>query len=279
MLIEWKGLGYYRRARSLLAAAKQINSEFGGEIPLDFEKLTSIKGIGPYTASALLSIGADKKALAVDANLERVLSRYYGIKTNKGPKLQKELQSQFERGEIASDIDKFGARALNEALMDLGRSICKARSAACEICPLQKKCIARMQGAALEYPIAKVESKTDAQKGLSLSLLRVVVEKEGKLLAFKKNEKEWLSFQYEIPTFILNSEDETLDQYPKIDMEHLLFLPSFRTGITKYKIDNYVLYMDYKEFEKSFKISKRMDWLSDRTKLSTSSQKTLKALE
>lgn len=286
MLIEWKGLGYYRRARSLLGAVNEVCDKFAGEIPLDFDQLLSIKGIGPYTASAILAIGADIPALAVDANLERVLSRFYGIDIQKGPKLQSEISNQFRAGSICTDIEKFGARDFNEALMDLGRSICKARSAACEICPLSLDCMAFKSGSPLNYPKPPVEKSDRARasvksnSGIPLELLRVIVEENGKLLAYKKDDSEWLSNQYEIPTFIIDTEDEKLSQYPHITPEHesLRLLPSFRTGITKYKIDNYVIHMSFNEFKKHLVFNKKYVWIEDRNHISTSSQKALKLL-
>ena len=110
IIVEWKGLGYYRRARNLLKIAKMIDSKFQGEIPTNYDTLITIDGIGPYTANALIAMGTNQPALALDANLERVLSRYYGIKEYKGQKLQMELQKQFEFGKIASEINQFGAR-------------------------------------------------------------------------------------------------------------------------------------------------------------------------
>lgn len=277
MLVEWKGLGYYRRARSLLGAAKEIQNKFKGEIPLDYNLLTSIKGIGPYTANALIAIGADKPALAVDANLERVLSRLYGLKTFKGPKLQSEILNLFEQGEICQKIDEFGARDFNEALMDLGRSICKARSAACEICPLAKECQALKSGDPISFP--KTKQDTDNKKaGIPLELLRVIVEEKGKLLAYKKSSTEWLSGQFEIPTFVLDTEDKTLNQYPSIDKGDLKLLPSFRTGITKYKIDNFVVHMSFEEFKSNFKNFEDYNWLENLEHISTASLKALKLI-
>ncbi len=98
MLRAWKGLGYYRRAKNLRKAALDVLEFFEGQIPLTLEELKSIKGIGDYMANALLAIGEDQPALALDANLERVLSRLYGIKTPKGPLLHKKLQELFLKG-------------------------------------------------------------------------------------------------------------------------------------------------------------------------------------
>ena len=150
--IAWKGLGYYRRARNLRKAAVSIMEDFQGEIPLDFETLKKIPGIGEYTASALISIGGDQRALAIDANLERVLSRFYGISVEKGPKLQKELKKLFDQGQIFQNIEKFSWRELNESLMDLGRVYCQANRTHCSLCPLSEDCAVAYKDP-LAYPI------------------------------------------------------------------------------------------------------------------------------
>jgi A/G-specific adenine glycosylase len=277
IVTDWSGLGYYRRARNLLKAAKAIQNNFNGVIPIHFEQLISIGGIGPYTANALIAIGADKKALCVDANLERVLARYYGLQVVKGPKLQKEIYQLFESGKISSEIEAVGARIYNESLMDLGRSICKARSASCEICPIAKDCQALKSGSPLSFPLKAVEVKK--QKPLDLKLLRLIVEKDKKYLVYKKSSHQWLSGQYEIPTFILESEDENLIQYKKLpNCEVLLNLPSFVTGITKYKISNYVLYANLNDLKTLGLNESDFVWKSSQVNLSTASMKALKLL-
>lgn len=273
MLIDWKGLGYYRRARNLLNAAKEIKEKFGGKIPLNFNQLTSIKGIGEYTANAIISIGANQRAIALDANLERVLARYYGIEVVKGPKLLKEIYSLFSNKQICLEIEDIGARAFNEALMDLGRSICKARKADCLLCPLKTSCKARMSGKQNDIPVVLGEQKK--VESFELHLLRVIVRKDERILAYKKDSDEWLSGQYEIPTFILSSDDLSLKQYPWLkDQEELFFLPSFKTGITKYKINNYVLIASELELKKIS--NKNFEWVDVGNKnFSTSTYKSL----
>jgi len=276
VLIEWKGLGYYRRAKNLLKAAKEIENSFGGSIPLNFDQLKSINGIGDYTANALLSIGEDIRALSVDANLERVLSRIYGIKEVKGSKLHKEIYAKFAAKEICNEIEDIGARVYNEALMDLGRSICQARKAACEICPLKQNCYAFKNQMQAELPTILGEKKTT--KYYDLVLLRVICLKENKLLAYRKEKNEWLSGQYEIPTLTMFSEDEGLKQYPNFTgPKHIKFLPEFKTSITKYRIVNKVIYVDEKDL-KLLKIKMSdFEWmpLGEKTNLSTASFKSL----
>ena len=84
----------------------------------------------------------NKKAIAVDANLERVLARFYGIKAEKGEKLKKELQHLFSDGKILNNVSE-NYRGLNEAFMDLGREVCQARNAFCDLCPISRECIAK----------------------------------------------------------------------------------------------------------------------------------------
>lgn len=235
LLIAWKGLGYYQRAKNLKKAAEYIRDELNGNFPEGACDLQKIPGIGPYTSSALVSIGMNQKALAVDANLERVLARYYGIKTYKGPKLKEELQDKFENNEIL-DVNISSWRDFNEAVMDLGREICQSRRADCLLCPIQKKCVARKMGNPLSIPVASPKVKKEKH---DLDLIRLVSIRRGKLAVVKKQRGEWLAGQYELPTYILNSTDKALKQYPKINIPIYNELSFLKTGITKYKIRNF----------------------------------------
>ncbi|MBC7426980.1 MAG: A/G-specific adenine glycosylase [Bacteriovorax sp.] len=277
--ISWKGLGYYRRARSLRSVAIQVVEEFEGKIPTNLNDLLKLKGIGPYTANAIVSIGADKKALAVDANLERVLSRFYGVDVEKGPKLQKKLWNDFEHKKIMAEMDGMSARALNEAMMDLGRIVCQSRKASCTLCPLKPGCKAFQSGDPLQFP---VESKNKISENLFIKLLRVVVTNKKKILVYQKSAKEWLAGQWELPTFVLETNDQKLKQYPTIKIkQNFEKLPYLKTGITKYDIHNYILEMSLEEFEK---LTKRIDvdyiFKTNDMKLnmSTATQKVFKTL-
>ena len=280
--IAWKGLGYYRRARNLRKAAIGIVEDFQGKIPLDFEKLKTIPGIGEYTASALLSIGANKKALAIDANLERVLSRVYRIPAEKGPKLQRELKKLFEQGELFKGESALNWRNLNESLMDLGRVYCQANKVDCISCPLSKDCAVSNDNP-LVYP--KKLKKDQKRESIELELLRVLVKKDNLFLTYKKSENEWLSGQKEFPTFILKTRDKSLSQYPywngQVNLD-LGSLKKFKTGITKYKITNYVLEISEEKWKKSFSYGRRRLFFvnpdSKDENLSTSSTKAVLAL-
>lgn len=265
LLISWKGLGYYRRARNLKKACETICREFKGEIPLHYETLIKIPGIGDYTANALIGIGADLPALAIDANLERVLARLFGLKEKKGPKLIKKIK---EENLLRDELKVHGGRAINEALMDLGRNFCQARKTNCDLCPLKTRCYALKHQAVAELPFQENIQKEKH----TLTLLRVLLKKGEDYLVYKKKENEWLSGQYEIPTFILQTSDTYLKQYPTLE-GNFSFLPEFKSAITKYSISNKVLWVNENEFRQlGLKIS---DYEWGRKNLSTSSMKAI----
>ncbi len=266
ILISWKGLGYYRRARNLKKACEYICEVHDGDIPLHYETLIKIPGIGDYTANALLAIGADQSALALDANLERVISRLFGFKEIKGPKLQAKIQL---RKPLDLELEEFGGRAINEALMDLGRNYCQARKTNCDLCPLKGRCFALKNNMVEDLPNVKKMIKEKH----TLTLLRVLIQKDDNFLVYKKNEKQWLSGQYEVPTFILETSDNSLKQYPHLSGDFSL-LPEFKTAITKYTITNKVLWVNEKDL-KSLKINLN-GFIWGHTNLSTASMKAIK---
>jgi A/G-specific adenine glycosylase len=275
VLVAWKGLGYYRRAKNLRKIAQAIASDFKGVFPKDMETLQAIPGIGPYTASALLSIGMNRRALAVDANLERVIARLLGLKIEKGPKLQKEIYSLFENKQIFNSKE-LSPRDLNEALMDLGRTYCQARKTSCDLCFLRAECKAFQDGTPLKYPL---DQKNKSKSEHEVHLLRCYIVKNEKLLVYKKSETEWLSGQYEVPSFVFKTSDKKFMQYPGLKAEAgFSELKVFKTGITKYKIQNYVIRSN-ETFLKSKKFERKLEWKSLQDPKSNFSTATLKGLK
>jgi len=279
--IAWKGLGYYRRARNLRKAAINIVDDFDGKIPLNLSQLKTIPGIGEYTAQAILGIGGNKRALAVDANLERVLSRLFCIEEEKGLKLQKRLRSLFEDNKILKNAEALGYRDLNESLMDLGRICCQAKRVNCLICPLFKECLARERERPLDFPVNLKPTK--GKDLFELKLLRVVVRKREKILVYKKEEKHWLAGQKELPTFIISTNDDSLKQYPRLDNDKQIMLKGlkkFKTSITKYNITNYIYEMALSDW-KNFSTNMDCDYkfVSDNTEVENLSTATMKALK
>jgi A/G-specific adenine glycosylase len=273
LVVAWKGLGYYRRARSLKRIAETLVKDYEGDFPEEEEVLMKIPGIGPYTAGALIAIGMNKRALAVDANLERVIARLFHLKGPKGIKLQKEIKVLFQEKKIFSDIKSY--RKLNEALMDLGRTFCQARKATCELCPLKESCLSFKHGNPLNFPMISEREKKEISH--DLHLLRIMVIQKRKLLVYKKSSSEWLSGQYEPPTFTISTTDKKFNQYPQLHNMDFKSVCSFKTGITKYKIKNDVIVLKEKDFKK-LTFPKNLEWRLLDSEESNFSTATLKAL-
>jgi len=137
----WQGLGYYNRCKNMLATARIIANDLDGRFPDTYEGLLQLKGIGPYTAAAIASFAYGRPNAVVDGNVYRVLSRYFGIDTpfdvTEGKKLFASLAQEL--------LDTKDSSAYNQAIMDLGATVCTPRKPSCGQCPLQKHCIAYHQ--------------------------------------------------------------------------------------------------------------------------------------
>ena len=136
VLHTWEGLGYYSRARKISETARLVAAELGGVFPRSVEGLEKLPGIGPYTAAAIASFAFDQDTLPVDGNLSRVLSRLFDIGTELG---SKEFLGEVRR--VGMEILPAGRSSdFNQALMDLGSSICLPSSPKCAECPLAAHC-------------------------------------------------------------------------------------------------------------------------------------------
>ena len=133
---SWSGLGYYARARNLRAAARQIVAEYRGAFPEHPEELRRLPGIGRYTAGAVASLAFGADVAAVDTNAERVIARVFGFRGR--PKTSRRLHRVWE---VATALVPRGRSAdWNQALMDLGATICVARAPRCSLCPVAAGC-------------------------------------------------------------------------------------------------------------------------------------------
>jgi A/G-specific adenine glycosylase len=156
VMAQWAGLGYYARARNLLACARAVVARHGGVFPADLASLRALPGVGPYTAAAIASIAFDRAEVVVDGNVERVMARVFAIQTPL-PLAKPELI-----GAAASLTPKARAGDYAQAVMDLGATICTPRQPACAICPWMAGCQARAQGIAADLPrkLAKAAKPT-----------------------------------------------------------------------------------------------------------------------
>ncbi|HSW70342.1 MAG TPA: A/G-specific adenine glycosylase, partial [Gammaproteobacteria bacterium] len=143
----WSGLGYYRRARYLHAAAKKIMSDFHGKFPDNLADLITLPGIGRSTAGAILSIAFQKQAAILDGNVKRVLTRLHGITDSID---EKTLWPLAEKYTPIHRTDHYA-----QAMMDLGATLCVRGKPRCEVCPFNKKCVAHTKDIAASLPIKK----------------------------------------------------------------------------------------------------------------------------
>lgn len=134
----WEGLGYYSRCRNLLQTARQIVHTMGGIFPASFEKILILRGIGPYTAAAIVSFAYDLPHAVVDGNVMRLLARFFGIAepidSTAGKKLFSALAQEL--------LDKKNPGIYNQAIMDFGATVCKPQQPLCSQCPLKNECAA-----------------------------------------------------------------------------------------------------------------------------------------
>ena len=144
----WSGLGYYRRARNLHAAARQIVARFGGSFPRDQEEAKTLPGIGSYTAAAVLSIAYGIPLAALDGNVARVIARLDGHKGSlSAPAFRKAIERR-----LSGLLSRRSPGDFNEALMELGQTVCLPRAPRCPQCPVSRACKGRRGGNPEDFP-------------------------------------------------------------------------------------------------------------------------------
>ncbi len=150
ILRHWEGLGYYSRARHMKRAAELIVSQRNGMFPSSIEEIRQLPGVGPYTAAAIASIAFNADAAVVDGNVKRVLARVCGYRGDvKTPRGVRDLQAIADRVLATGQAGDY-----NQAVMDLGATICTPRKPRCDLCPVRTLCVARLEGSQNEIPVA-----------------------------------------------------------------------------------------------------------------------------
>ena len=194
----WSGLGYYRRARALRAAARVIADEHGGVFPSTREELLALPGVGPYTAGAVLSIAFGAAEPLVDGNVSRVFCRLFGFEERlDAPGFARRLW------DVAGRLVP-GARPgdWNQALMELGALVCTPRDPECAACPLARSCVARRDGRTDELPRRAVR-----RAPVSVRLEVLLVERDGAHLLVRRPPGGRMGGMWELPTREVPGED------------------------------------------------------------------------
>ena len=199
LLKLWEGLGYYSRARNLQRAAKVIVSDLGGALPQSYHALLSLPGIGEYTAAAIASINFSEPVAAVDGNLLRVAARVSGC----GEDIMDAKVRRLFRQRLDAAIDANRPGAYNQAMMDLGATVCLPNGAPkCEICPARMMCEAYKNGLTEVLP---VRAKKKARKIEERTVL--LLFQNGKAALRKRADTGLLASLWEFPSVLGNLDE------------------------------------------------------------------------
>ena len=197
VLNAWEGLGYYSRARNLHQAAKIVASKFNGQLPRDLTELHSLPGIGRYTVGAIASMAFGLDEATLDGNLRRVFARLFDVSEfADSPTGEKILW-----GLAAQNLPKGQAGDYNQALMDLGATICLPKNPRCLLCPLMEICEARKNGTQDLRPVLKAK-KTSPQY---IHAAAVIIQR-GRVLLAQRPADGLLGGMWEFPNGRVNAD-------------------------------------------------------------------------
>ena len=198
LMAAWAGLGYYARARNLLACARAVAGEHGGRFPETEAGLLALPGVGAYTAAAVAAIAFGEPANVVDGNVERVMSRLFAVEAPL-PTARPELRAL--AGSLVRD-DRPGDWA--QALMDLGATVCRPKSPLCGDCPVRAWCEAYASGTPERYPVRA--KKADRPRRLGTAF--VLRDRAGRVGLVRRPDKGLLGGMLGLPTTDWSSEPD-----------------------------------------------------------------------
>jgi A/G-specific adenine glycosylase len=194
LLRLWAGLGYYSRARNLQKAAQIIVGHFGGGFPQNYSDVLGLPGIGRYTAAAIVSIAFGQPYAVLDGNVSRVLARLLSISGDpKSPKVQKRLWEAAQQLLPATRPGDF-----NQAVMELGATVCSPRQPRCLLCPWTRHCLARQQG--LQELLPEKAQRAKTRRSLHAA---IVVQHRGRFLIVRRSDQRLLKGFWEFPSIEL----------------------------------------------------------------------------
>lgn len=194
VLREWAGLGYYARARNLHRAARIVRDRFDGELPRTSPELRELPGVGAYTAGAIASIAFGEPAAAVDANARRVLARLFDVEDPTVSRIRRLAERLVPEGRPGD---------FNQAVMELGATICTSRSPACGACPVAGLCVARARGTVGERPGREASPPPPAYDVGTAVLL----SDPGRVLLARRPENGMLGGMWEFPGTVVDDGD------------------------------------------------------------------------
>lgn len=250
LLKAWEGLGYYNRIRNFHSAVREIKSTYNSKVPENPDDFLSLKGVGPYIGGAVLSIAFNNLTAAVDGNVLRVMSRLnMDYRDTTKQSVQKSVKQDIE------SIMPLEAGDFNQALMELGATICTPRTPKCIMCPVQDHCEAYKNGNVAELPVKKKQKR---KKELSYNVYFIVNDKEEVLL--QKQEGTLLRGMYELPKYDVDTSIEAIEEELGLTLDH----PNIHVGTEKHVFTHQVWYMEgyvlyTKDYHEDFIPEKEVD--------------------
>jgi len=248
----WQGLGYYSRARNLHFTAKKIVEEYNGNFPDTYEELLKLKGVGDYTASAIVSISYNQPEPVVDGNVYRVLSRYFGVELPINASNGITYFKSLARKVLSTE----NIREYNQGIMEFGAIQCTPRKPLCLSCPLNESCVALLTDSIAKYP---VKLKNANVKKRFFNYL-VVMDEDGNTNLIKRSGKDIWQNLYEFPLLETHKEisiKEVKQRLPEIlalEEPHLVYESSDKAIVHK---------LSHQHLHTKFWIVKTSDRLED----------------
>ncbi len=264
VLKYWEGLGYYSRVRNFHEAVKEVQNEYNGIVPDNPEEFKKLKGVGPYTNAAVMSIVYNHPIPAVDGNVLRVWSRLTCNQQDIAlPKTKKDFEKELQ------PFVKTESGDFNQAMMELGATICTPKKTLCIMCPVQNHCLAFAKGQVSELPVKKKKVK---KKTIEYSVL-YITNNDGEILVRQRDSK-LLNGMWEFPMFdaedSIHTIEEELEAVIDVQQEPMFTTKHIFTHMT-WNMKIYRAYTQKNNFEHPYKWIKKDD--KDSLSFSTSMTK------
>ena len=202
VLKMWEGLGYYSRVKNLHQAVREVQKNYGGIVPEKKEEFSQLKGVGPYTTGAVLSIAYGKPIPAVDGNVMRVFSRIFNIHDDISKSKTRKLFEELTTVVISHE----DPGSFNQAIMDLGATICTPKNPACLLCPVREFCQAYHEGTQHDLPV-----KSKQKKGKTVRYVTaVLIDQEGNVAIRQRPDEGLLASLWEFPNVEISSRTKNM---------------------------------------------------------------------
>ena len=230
LLKDWEGLGYYNRIRNFHHAVKEVQEKYDSKVPSKPEEFFSLKGVGPYIGGAVQSIAFNNQLAAVDGNVLRVMTRLNrDSRDTTKVSVQKDIKNFIE-----SDMP-LEAGDFNQALMELGATICTPRTPKCVVCPVREHCEAFKEGEVMNYPVKK-KAKKKAEYYYNVFF---ILNDKNEILLFKQ-EDDLLKGMYELPRFDVDTSLESIEEKYSLSLSQ----PSDAIGEHKHVFTHKIWFME-----------------------------------